>query len=214
MAHNCAVRPATPHDDQTFARTTGATLVPGNSIRLLKDGKENYPAWLDAIASATRTIHLETYIIHGDSVGLAFAEALVTKAREGVRVRVLIDWFGSTKFGTRHIRRVLLHGGVDVRRFNPPQFDSLFGWISRDHRKILTIDGQTAFVSGLCIGQAWVGDAARHLDPWRDTGVAVGGPAVADIDAAFATTWAIAGAPIPDGDIRDPRVPFRPQATS
>lgn len=197
------MRTTTPQDDQTFARTTGATLVPGNSIRLLKDGKENYPAWLAAIASAKRTIHLESYIVHGDSVGLAFAEALAAKAREGVHVRVLWDWFGSLKFGTRRIRRVLQSGGVEVRRFNPPQLDSLLGWISRDHRKILTIDGETAFVSGLCIGKAWIGDPARHVDPWRDTGVAIGGPAVADIDHAFATTWAIAGAPIPDADVRD-----------
>ena len=197
------MRSATLDDDQTFARTTGATLVPGNSIRILTDGRENYPAWLDAIAAATQSIHLETYIIHGDSVGLAFAEALAAKAREGVHVRVLVDWFGSLKFGTRHALRVLSRGGVDVRRFNPPRFDSLFGWVSRDHRKILTIDGHTGFVSGLCIGEAWVGDAERHIEPWRDTGVIIVGPAVADINRAFADTWAMAGAPVPDADLRD-----------
>lgn len=198
------MRAPNSRDDQTFARTTGAALVPGNSIRILKDGKENYPAWLSAIASAKRTIHLETYVIHGDRVGVEFAEALIAKAREGVHVRVLVDWFGSLKFGTRRIRRMLSAGGVDVRCFNPPQFLSLFGWISRDHRKILTIDGHTGFVSGLCIGEAWVGDAARHIEPWRDTGVAIDGPAVADIDRAFAGTWAMAGTPIPDTELRDP----------
>jgi cardiolipin synthase len=187
--------------DQIFARTTGTTLVPGNTVRILKDGKENYPAWLDAIAAAKRTIHFESYVIHGDEVGLEFAEALAERARAGVRVRVLCDWFGSLNFSTRRVWSALARAGIEARSFNPPRFDSPIGWISRDHRKVITIDGREAFVSGLCVGRDWVVDAARHVEPWRDTGIAIKGPAVADIDGAFADTWAIAGAPIPAGEL-------------
>jgi cardiolipin synthase len=87
-------------------------------------------------------------------------------------------------------------GGVDVRCYNPPRFDSPFGWVSRDHRKMIAVDRSVGFVTGLCIGQLWVGDPARHLDPWRDTGVEVRGPAVADIEDAFADAWAAAGEPL------------------
>jgi cardiolipin synthase A/B len=186
-----------PLADHAFARAAGASLVPGNAVRILKDGSENYPAWLEAIASATHSIHFETYVIHGDDTGLAFAEALAERARHGVRVRVLCDWFGSLNLTTRRIWPVLARAGVDARSFNPPQFDKPFGWISRDHRKVITIDGRIAFVSGLCVGRAWVGDPERHVEPWRDTGVVIEGPAVADVDLAFAETWADAGTPMP-----------------
>lgn len=189
--------------DETFSRTAGALLVPGNAVRILKDGRENYPAWLEAIASARRTIHFESYAIHGDAVGLEFAQALAERARNGVRVRVLCDWCGSLNLTTRRVWPVLTGAGVEARSFNPPRFDSPFGWISRDHRKVITIDGRIAFVSGLCVGRAWVGDPAHHVEPWRDTGIAIEGPAIADIDRAFADTWAMAGAPIPAGELPD-----------
>ena len=87
---NAALSSARTLADQTFARAAGAPFVPGNAIRILKDGKENYPAWLEAIASAKNTIHFETYIIHRDEIGLQFAEALAEKARQGVRVRFAV----------------------------------------------------------------------------------------------------------------------------
>jgi cardiolipin synthase A/B len=186
--------------DQTFARAAGAPLVPGNAIRILKDARENYPAWLDAIASARSTIHFETYIIHRDEVGLLFAEALADKARQGVRVRVLYDWLGAFSFSLRHRWPVLVQAGVEVRSFNPPRIDRPFGWISRDHRKVITVDGRLGFVSGLCVGRSWVGEPARHIEPWRDTGVVIEGPAVADLERAFAETWATAGEPLPSTD--------------
>ena len=80
--------------EQAFSRAAGAPLVPGNSIRVLKDARENYPAWLEAIAGAKRSIHFESYIIHDDAVGAEFSDALIAKARDGVRVRVIYDWMG------------------------------------------------------------------------------------------------------------------------
>lgn len=184
--------------DQAFSRAAGAPLRLGNLVRLLKDAAENYPAWLDAIRDARRSIHFEMYIIHEDDQGRRFADALLQKASEGVEVRVLYDWMGGFRQTSRRFWNRLRAGGIDVRCYNPPHFDHPLGWVSRDHRKVIVVDGAVAFVTGLCVGQAWVGDAARHLDPWRDTGVEVRGPGVADVEDAFAEAWAAAGAPSDD----------------
>jgi cardiolipin synthase A/B len=187
--------------DQAFTRVTGARATGGNRVRLLRDGRENYPAWLEAIAAAQTSIYFETYIIHDDRVGGQFASALQAKAAAGVRVRVLYDWWGVRGATGSRFWRELTAAGVEVRSFNPPRLDSPFGWISRDHRKCLIVDGRVAFVSGLCVGDAWVGDAVRGIEPWRDTGVAIEGPSVADIGLAFAGTWALAGPPLPPNEI-------------
>ena len=183
--------------EQAFSRAAGAALVQGNSIRLLRDARENYPAWLDAIGRATRSIHFESYIIHGDALGAQFSDALIAKAREGVRVRVIYDWMGAVGKTSHGFWKRLRAGGVEVRCYNPPSLASPLGWVSRDHRKMVAVDGAVAFVTGLCVGQAWIGDPQRGVAPWRDTGVEVRGPAVAHIERAFAQMWAMTGAPFP-----------------
>jgi cardiolipin synthase len=90
--------------------------------------------------------------------------------------------------------------GVEIRCFNPPRIDEPFGWIVRNHRKSITVDGRTGFVSGLCVGEAWEGDPARGIELWRDTGVAITGPAVSDIEHAFAEVWDIMGPPLPEDE--------------
>src|SRR5687768_10322981 len=147
--------------EQAFSRTGGAPLVPGNAVRLLRDAAENYPTWLEAISAATQTIHFESYIIHEDAAGRRFAEVLAAKARDGVRVRLLYDWLGGLGHASRRFWRALRQAGVEVRCFNPPRFDSPFGWLSRDHRKVIVVDGRVAFVTGLCVGQRWIGDPAQ-----------------------------------------------------
>ncbi len=189
--------------DQAFSRAAGAPLVPGNAVKLLRDAQENYPAWLDAIAGARKWIHFESYIIHDDDTGRRFAEALAARAREGIRVRLLYDWMGGFGTTSRKYWRDLRAQGVDVRRFNAPRLDSPLGWVARDHRKVMTVDGETAFVSGLCIGDMWVGNPDKGLDPWRDTGIGIVGPAVADVEHAFADVWALAGAPLPADELVD-----------
>jgi cardiolipin synthase len=191
-------RPAFAGIEAAFARAAGSPLVTGNEVRLLRDAQENYPAWLEAIAAARRTIHFESYIIHDDATGEEFARALRARAAEGVRVRVLYDWLGAVGKTSPRFWRHLREGGIEVRCFNPPAPSSPFAWISRDHRKMLAVDGRVAFVTGLCVGRAWVGDAARGIEPWRDTGIAVRGPAVADLERAFARMWALAGGSIPE----------------
>jgi len=163
--------------DQAFSRVAGAPLIPGNQVRLLKNARDNYPAWLEAIWSARRHIHFESYIIHEDDVGRQFADALIAKAHEGVAVRVIYDWMGGFGKTSRRFWRRLRTGGVEVRCYNPPSLDSPLGWLSRDHRKMVAVDDEVGFVTGLCVGRMWAGDPVRHLEPWRDTGVEIRGPA-------------------------------------
>jgi phosphatidylserine/phosphatidylglycerophosphate/cardiolipin synthase-like enzyme len=183
--------------------------VPGNRLRILCDARENYPAWEAAVEGARRTIHLDMYIVHNDPIGRRLRDLLVARARAGVAVRLLYDWFGSLRVSSWGFWRPLRDAGVEVRVANPPALDRFLGLLSRDHRKLLTVDGAVAFVSGLCIGQAWMGDPARGVPPWRDTGVEITGPAVADAEAAFARTWGLWGPPLPP-EALPPREGIRP----
>ncbi|HET8730834.1 MAG TPA: phospholipase D-like domain-containing protein [Moraxellaceae bacterium] len=183
--------------EQAFSRAAGAPLCGGNRLRLLRDATGNYPAWLHAIRNARFSIHCENYIIQDDLVGRQFIEALTERAHAGVRVRVLYDWMGSFLVSSRAFFQPLIDAGGDVRAFNPVKLGSPFGWMARDHRKTLVVDGATGFVSGLCISARWLGNPPRQA-PWRDTGVEVQGPAVADILTAFCQTWELAGPPLPD----------------
>jgi cardiolipin synthase len=185
--------------DQAFARAAGAPLLAGNAVRILKDAGENFPAWREAIASAKRSILFESYIIGNDAVGREFVDLLAERARAGVRVRLLYDWLGthtSSKFF-----RPLVDAGGEVRAFNPPRLDSPFGWLTRDHRKTIAVDGRIGFVTGLCVSARWLGDPDRGLDPWRDTGIELRGPAVADLERAFADVWGASGSPFPAADL-------------
>jgi cardiolipin synthase len=184
--------------DQAFSRAAGAPLVHGNAVRLLRDARENYPAWLEAIGAARRFVHFESYIIHPDEVGFRFVEALVEKAREGVPVRVVYDWLGALGRGRARLWRRLREGGVEVRCFNPPRLDQPLGWVTRDHRKSVVVDGEVAFVTGLCIGKMWEGWPDKGLPGWRDTGVEIRGPAVADVERAFVETWTACGGHLPE----------------
>ncbi len=187
--------------DQAFSRAAGAPLIDGNHVRLLKDAGENYPAWLNAIGAAEQHIHFESYLIYEDDTGRRFADALIAKAREGVRVRLIHDWLGGLGKASGRFWNRLRAGGVEVRCYNPPRFGSPFGWLSRDHRKMLAVDGRIGFISGLCVGRKWEGNPERGIEPWRDTGVEVHGPAIADIERAFAGVWAMMGEPVPEHEL-------------
>ncbi len=193
--------------EQVYARTAGAPQIGGNAVRILRDAGENYPAWLEAIAGARRYVLFENYIIANDETGRAFAAALAERARAGVVVRVIYDWLGALGMGSADVLQPLVAAGGMVRCFNAPQLDSPFGWLTRDHRKMVAVDGVVGFVTGLCVSSKWAGDPGRGYAPWRDTGIEIRGPAVADIERAFAQTWAAAGAP---GDL--PEVVASPPA--
>jgi cardiolipin synthase len=182
--------------DQVFLRTTGAPLIAGNSIRILRDAKENYPAWLQAIGNARDKIFFENYLIGNDAIGHSIIDALTDAARRGVRVFVLYDWLGTHLPGS--MWEPLVHAGGQIRCFNPFALSSPLGWLSRDHRKSICVDGKLAYVTGLCASARWVGDPERGIDPWRDTGVEVRGPAISEVENAFAQVWSTTGDPLPD----------------
>jgi cardiolipin synthase len=182
--------PMDPRLERAFARIADSDLRQGNAVALLRDAGENYPAWLDAIRNACRVIHFENFIIADDEIGRTFANALIERAQAGVKVRVLYDWLGSSWRALPGFWNRLRRAGVEVRVFNPPRLaDPL--WIRRNHRKLITVDGDKGFVAGLCVSNAW--ESSDGTEPWRDTGLALKGPVVADLDAAFAESWAHAG---------------------
>lgn len=186
--------------ERAFARIADSELRQGNAVTLLRDAPENYPAWLGAIRSATTAIHFENFIVADDETGREFSDALIERAQAGVRVRVLYDWLGSSARALPHFWSRLKRGGVEVRVFNPPRLTAPF-WVRRNHRKLITVDHRVGFVSGLCVADRWCGSA--DSEPWRDTGVSIEGPAVADLDTAFAGSWGLAGDPIPAEDLSD-----------
>ncbi len=178
---------------QALSRAAGAPLLGGNDVQLLIDGAAHYAAWLAAIRGARRRVLLENYIVRDDEVGRAFRDALVERAQAGVRVAVVIDWVGCLGQSRGGFWAPLRAAGGQVRVFNPPQLGEPFGWLSRDHRKLLVVDGVHGFLSGVCISAKWLGDPARGVPPWRDTGVALHGPVVAELELAFAQSWASIG---------------------
>src|SRR5450631_1781825 len=191
-----AVPPTTPHRllaEQVFSRAAGAPLVGGNTLELLIDAAANYDAWLKAIRGARRRVLLENYIVRDDEVGCEFRDALVERAKAGILVAVVVDWLGCLGQSRRRFWAPLRAAGGAVQVFNPPRLGEPFGWISRDHRKLLAVDGIHGSLSGVCISAKWLGNPARNIPPWRDTGVVVRGPAVAELEIAFAQSWNATG---------------------
>jgi cardiolipin synthase len=181
--------------DQAFSRAAGAPLIGGNRVRILRDAGENFSAWLEAIRAAERAIFFECYIFRDDEVGREFVAALTERARAGVQVRVIYDWLGTS--GGRRLFAPLVAAGGEVRCFNPPGLGSPFGWLTRDHRKMLAMDGRVGFVTGVCASARWLGDPAKRAEPWRDTGIEIRGPAVPFLERAFAQVWDETGDHLP-----------------
>ena len=178
-------------------RPADVRLTPGNSVSLFEDGATGLAAMLSAIQNARRQVHLETYILHGDATGCRFLEALAERARAGVDVRLLVDGIGSRGLDPALLAALRAAGGETVV-FNP--LGRLYPrWAPRrrDHRKILVVDGEVAFIGGLNVGdEYWRGTGpAGNLRPWRDAHVRVAGPAVALLEAVFLESWFRADGP-------------------
>ncbi|MER5296846.1 phospholipase D-like domain-containing protein [Streptomyces pharetrae] len=169
-------------------RLIGIAATEGNALAVLRNGDEIFPAMLDAIRSAEHTVDMMTFVYWKGDIARQFAHTLAERARAGVRVRLLLDGFGS-----RLIDKDLLddmdRAGVQVAWFRKPLYLSPLKQNHRCHRKVLVVDEQTAFTGGVGIAEEWCGDA-RNPREWRDTHVQVRGPAVDGIAAAFAQNWA------------------------
>lgn len=189
------IRTIVPHRfdaaDPQFARSMSSysqgQMFEANAVQTLVNGDEIFPAMLQAIRSARKTINMETYIYWSGSVGYEFATSLAAKAREGVEVRVLVDWLGSLPFDEKLIQ-IMTSAGVRFERYRPIHWYTLDRVNNRTHRKLLIVDGRVAFTGGVGIADNWLGDA-RNPNEWRDTHYQIEGPAVPGFQAAFAENW-------------------------
>ena len=183
----------------------GPAIMPGNQVRALQNGDEIFPEMLLAIRSAHCSVTFETFIYWAGEVGEAFSEALSERARAGIPVRVIIDWFGSSKMD-----QPLLDGmrdaGVRLHRYRPLNWYNLGRMNNRTHRKLLVVDGRIGFTGGVGIADQWTGDAG---DPehWRDSHFRIEGPAVAQLQAAFNDNWIKTAGEVLNGPLYFPCLP-------
>ncbi|MFF3646930.1 phosphatidylserine/phosphatidylglycerophosphate/cardiolipin synthase family protein [Streptomyces sp. NPDC002564] len=188
--------PGTPpsHDDRVvrirrrLERLIGIAATEGNKLVPLVNGDEIFAAMLAGIARAEHTVDMMTFVYWKGDIARRFAQALAERARAGVRVRLLLDGFGSRLIETEQLR-LMERAGVQVAWFRKPLYLSPLKQNHRCHRKALIVDEETAFTGGVGIAEEWCGDA-RNANEWRDTHVEVRGPAVDGIAAAFAQNWA------------------------
>jgi cardiolipin synthase len=178
-------------NDPTFLPSAlpGAVMTSGNRLEILENGDAIFPAMLDAIASARKTVNFAAYIFWSDEVGTRFRDALAERAAKGVAVRVLLDAIGSPA-------RRMAAGDVDVMRragcrvefFHPIKPWMLWVFDHRNHRRILVVDGALGFTGGVGFAEPWQGNADSK-ERWRDTQVRVEGPAVRGLQRAFQENW-------------------------
>lgn len=176
----------------------GPPIVSGNRITPLQNGDMIFPAMLDAIRGAKKTITFETYIYWSGKIGKEFSDALSNKAREGVKVSVILDWFGSSKVDETSIDQ-MKEAGVQVIRYRPLRWYNLSRLNHRTHRKILAIDGNIGFIGGVGIADVWLGNAESE-DHWRESHFKVEGPVVAQLQAAFMDNWNKTNPEVLDGE--------------
>ena len=177
----------------------GSPLTTGNQVLLLQDGPATYQAMLASIQSAQDHINMETYILDDDDVGRRFAQVLIEKQQQGVQVNLIHDSAGTFDTPVAFFKR-LTDSGINVLEFNP--INPLVArkeWElnQRDHRKLLIVDGMTAFLGGINISSVYSGGSFRQHSrvrndgslTWRDTDLRLNGPAVAEFQKLFLATW-------------------------
>ena len=177
--------------DPQFRRELGVLLGPavlgGNQVDPLNNGDEIFPAMLDAIRAAKRTVNFETYIYWSGDIGVEFSDVLAERARAGVQVNVMIDWVGGLKMDGSLITKMRA-AGAKVELFRPLRWYNFSRLNKRTHRKLLVVDGETAFTGGVGIADVWSGHA-QDPQHWRDMHFRVRGPVVAQMQAAFIDNW-------------------------
>ncbi|MEZ5297221.1 MAG: phospholipase D-like domain-containing protein [Ilumatobacteraceae bacterium] len=172
---------------RTVTAINGVPISPGNRLDILRNGEEIFPAMLDAIDEAERSIDLLTYVYWAGEIGEQFAEHLAQAARRGVRVRVLLDGVGAKPIDNDMVE-MMSSGGADVRYFRPLDPRHPFRASHRTHRKVMICDETVGFTGGVGIADEWMGDG-RSEGNWRDTHVRLRGPGVAGLRSAFLDNW-------------------------
>jgi cardiolipin synthase len=173
-----------------LATITGASGVPmleGNRVDVLNNGDEFYPVMLEEIARAQASITIEAYIYWAGNIGRRFAQALASKAHEGIPVKILLDAVGSATIGTE-ILEALERGGCQLAWYNRIHWYTIGRFNHRTHRKSLIIDGRVGFTGGAGIADVWLGHA-QAPGHWRDTMIRIDGPSVTPLQTGFALNW-------------------------
>ncbi|HZM47185.1 MAG TPA: cardiolipin synthase [Burkholderiales bacterium] len=177
----------------------GSPLMVGNKVVLLQDGPATFEPMLTAIRHAKDHINMETYVIEDDETGNRFADALIEKQGQGVQVNFIYDSVGAIDAPRAFFKR-LTDSGINVLEFNPINpLTARKGWDvnQRDHRKLLIVDGETAFLGGVNISSVYSGGSfstrttqrPEGAPPWRDTHLQVEGPVVGEFQKLFLATW-------------------------
>ena len=178
-------------EDPRFAAELGVLLgppfLPGNAYQALQNGDQIFPEMLAAIRGAQQSITFETYIYWSGDIGREFADALAERARAGVRVHVLLDWVGSAKMDAS-LMKAMADSGAQVLKYHPPHWSYLGRLNNRTHRKLLVVDGKTAFTGGVGVAPHWTGHA-QDPNHWRDSHFKVSGPVVAQMQSVFLDNW-------------------------
>lgn len=158
-------------------------------VELLWKGRESFQILFDAVSNAERFVCLQFYIIKNDDTGIALSELLRRKSREGTKIYVLYDHFGS--LGTpRSFWKEMKLAGIEIRASHPFKWTTPFHYVHRDHRKLIVIDSKKAFTGGLNIGNEYSGfHLRRRSRGWRDTGILVEGPIVNELFDTFKESW-------------------------
>jgi len=180
-----------PRYPDYLARLLGHRLVTGTDVTVLTDGDTAFPAMLAAIARARSRVSFETYIFDKGSVGGQFVRALVDAAKRGVDVRLILDSVGSKTLEQALVQE-MQQSGVHFVWFNPIASYKFEEANYRTHRKVLVVDGETAFVGGIGIADHWAQDVDGE-PKWRDTHLALRGPVALDVEAAFDEHWIESG---------------------
>jgi cardiolipin synthase len=187
--------------DPQFRRSMDVLLGPpildGNKVEVLLNGDQIFASMLESIRGAKKTITFETYIYWSETIGKEFSEALIERAKAGVKVHVMLDFIGSIKMGADQIN-AMKAAGVQLQRYHKPVWWKLTRLNNRTHRKLLVVDGSTGFTGGVGIADKWRGQA-QDEDHWRDTHFKVTGPVVAQIQAVFCDNWLKATGTVLDG---------------
>lgn len=188
LAYGCTRLAEQQFDTMTEAPRRLASFVGGNHVEVLSDGPRIENALLDAVAGASDSVNLETYILAADDVGTRLADALIAARRRGVTVNLMYDSFGSHELGDDFLQR-LRAAGVVTLEFNPVNPLLARGaWRpnNRDHRKLMVVDGSTAILGGANIPRP---DRIHLKSQWRDTDILIAGPVVADFQDLFIKSW-------------------------
>ena len=188
-------------DDPQFRRSMdvmlGPPIVEGNKVEVLLNGDQIFPSMLDAIRGAQRTITFETYIYWSETIGKEFSDALIERAKAGVKVHVMLDFIGSIKMDDAAMA-AMQAAGIELQRYHKPVWWKLARLNNRTHRKLLVVDGKIGFTGGVGIADKWRG-VAQDTNHWRDTHFRVEGPVVGQIQAVFSDNWTKATGAVLDG---------------